>query len=356
MNEDKTRISKEILFRLGINATRDQMMIKCLSPEHDDHHASMSVSLRKGVCHCFACGYSASLASLYYERTGNSIYRDLGIEQNPEDLIIRASRSIPRSRLPDQVLDVDFSIDGTFTSMSEDAQKWIKARGFDVQFCVDQGWRYASHLETFRVSDPSDEDGKGYYSGMVIIPIYEHSHLVSFEARDIHGKEAWEKRHHAEGAEYKKVLYPRFSSVNTLFGWETLNKNQTLYVVEGLMDMFSLRTSATFKNCSCLFHCIPTERQLGILDRFHDIVYVTDNDAPGLRGCLKMMESLKGKVSYLQVPDRDGRVKDINDILQGKDPYIKTVDGLLRAGWLDRISDDADVLKQKISILVSQLH
>jgi hypothetical protein len=43
-------------------------------------------------------------------------------------------------------------------------------------------------------------------------------------------------------------------------------------------------------------------------------------------------------------PERTG-IKDINDILQGKDKVLKSVDDLIDRGWLNKISDDKNILK-----------
>lgn len=37
--------------RLGLSVSRH----KCLCPFHDDHHASLSFSVRKNTCRCFVC-------------------------------------------------------------------------------------------------------------------------------------------------------------------------------------------------------------------------------------------------------------------------------------------------------------
>ena len=122
-----------------------------------------------------------------------------------------------------------------------------------------------------------------------------------------------------------------------------------LFITEGLMDMFSLRTEPEFKNSSCLFHCTPTERQIYLLNKFPKVIYVVDNDLPGLKACLYLMEKLIGKVSYLVPPARP-RIKDINDILQGKDPNLKSVKDILSMGWMNKISDDVDSLKGLIEL------
>ena len=108
--------------------------------------------------------------------------------------------------------------------------------------------------------------------------------------------------------------------------------------------MFSLRTSEVFKNSSCLFHCNPTERQIYLLKKFPKIVYIVDNDIPGWRACLKLLEAIPGKVEFLRPPERPG-IKDINDILQGKDSVLHTVQDLVDLGWLKKVSDDKSILE-----------
>ena len=115
------------------------------------------------------------------------------------------------------------------------------------------------------------------------------------------------------------------------------------------MDMFSLRTESEFKNSSCLFHCTPTERQIYLLNKFPQIIYVVDNDSPGLKACLFLMEKLRDKVSFLVPPCRPG-IKDINDILQGKDGSIKTVKDMINMGWMQRVSNSTDELKSLIDL------
>ena len=104
------------------------------------------------------------------------------------------------------------------------------------------------------------------------------------------------------------------------------------------------RTSEVFKNSSCLFHCNPTERQIYLLKKFQKIIYIVDNDIPGWKACLKLLKSIPGKVEFLRPPERPG-IKDINDILQGKDSVLHTVQDLVDLGWLKKVSDDKSILE-----------
>ena len=353
-NEDKTNISIEILSRLGAiktKPTKAQIMIKCLNDEQNDHHASMSVSLTKGVCNCFACGYAKSLTSVYFEKTGHSIYSDMGINR-PTRILGFTGRHKPDYITYEQLPETDFTFNGKLYSVrdSENSLKWAASRGFSPSFCEINDIKFSSSAMTYQTTDPKNKEEMSFFYNCVIIPVFEKNKLISFEARDTLGKEAWKARLIKKGIKdfdeksYRKVLYPKHSSINTLFQYEKLDTNKPLFVTEGLMDMFSLRTSSEFKNSSCMFHCNPTERQIYLLKKFKEIVYVVDNDIPGWKACLKLMDAIPGRVYFLRPPERPN-IKDINDILQGKDSILKSVDDLVERGWLKKISSDKNVLK-----------
>lgn len=355
--EDKTQISTEILTRLGAlqkETTKNQLMLKCLNPEHADKHASMSVNLEKGLCNCWACGYSGTLTSKYYEITGHSIYKDLGLKRSAFNF-----SSVTKTETPAETFErlpsTDFSFEGNLTSItkSDAALAWAKKRGFSSSFCDLNNIKFCKHFRTYQTSDPENKEEMSFFKECVVIPIYEKQKLISFEARDVLGKEAWVDYLKSRGYQqideksYRKVLYPKHSSVNTLYQLDFLDMDEPLYIVEGLMDLFSLRTCSEFKNSTCIFHCNPTERQIYYLKKFKKIIYIVDNDVPGLTACKKLMERMPGKVWYLRPPERKN-VKDINDILQGKDEHIKSVEDLIKMGWLKKVSDDIAALETAI--------
>jgi len=352
-SEDKTEISKEILNRLGVKipSNKNKFNIRCLNPEHDDHSPSMNINLESGWCKCYACGYNHALTTVYYKRFGTSIYKDLNIGVK-RTYVSKAPVSIDFSKTP----EIDFTFEGNLTSIKNNPNgiKWAQSRGFTLDFCEKNNIRYGDFFITKQKSDPLNKKEWNYFNKCVVIPIFENSKLISFEARDTQGKEAWIKWHQEHGVEYdekkyKKVLYPSHSSINTIYDFNKLDTSKPLYITEGLMDMFSLRTEPEFKNSSCLFHCTPTERQIYLLNKFPQIIYVVDNDSPGLKACLFLMEKLKDKVSFLVPPCRPG-IKDINDILQGKDASIKTVKDMIDMGWMQRVSNSTDELKGLIDL------
>ena len=345
MNE----LAVEICKRLGIDTkgkTSGGFLTKCWA--HKENDASLSISLDKGVYHCFGCGISGTLASHYYEVKKRSIYNELGIDAP-------VSVSLEREVSLDEIPIVDLAFNGN-TTRSIDSVKsgeaWLKKRGFTCEHLKNFRAEYCFEGKTFKYSEPSDKDAFIYVYDRIIFPIYEKGCILSYELRDTKGEHYYRRKLLAKGLNpkkypYKKVLYPRYSSTNTVYDIDRLDKSKTLYLVEGLMDVISLRTHPLFKNCSCLFRNTPSERQVYLLKDF-DIVYIVNNDVPGLTGCKKLMERIPGS-GFLCLPKS---VKDVNDILQGKDSRIPSLDNLVNKwGWLKKIRRDLSALNAQIENL-----
>ena len=143
---------------------------------------------------------------------------------------------------------------------------------------------------------------------------------------------------------YKKVLYPKLSSVNTLYDLDVLDRSKTLYAVEGLMDLIALRTCGEFKNSTAYFGNQLTQRQLFLFDRFSRIVVIPDRDKAGMMTLKKLQShpSLKNKVGVLFLPSK---YKDPNKVIQEGD----TIQSLLDKNWLTKIHDLTDVSIDSIS-------
>jgi DNA primase len=331
-----SEISVEICNRLGIDIKGKKsgnILIKCLNAYHDDKHPSMSLSIDKGVCHCFSCGYSANLKNLYYEKFGRSIFKDLGIQRS----IPLKKQEIYQTNFDDKPL-TDFTLTGLrYRPDITDASKaWITKRGFDVQTLEMLKIQYLKYGKIVRTSDPLNKESWMTFHDMMMIPVYEKGKLISFEARDIYDKKHWEEKLKKAGKNpddytYKKVLYPKFSSVNTLFQLDELDKNSKLYVVEGLMDVISLKTNNKFINSTSTFGASITERQFYLLSQFKEICIIPNNDAPGLAVIKKFQE--RGDVKNVTVLTLPQTVKDVNDVLQGKDNRFSCIEDMLNMNW-----------------------
>lgn len=346
-----SNVGKEILTRLGysINSGKTKFMLSCL--EHEDKHPSFSVDIEKNMCHCFSCGFGSSLTSLYYNKFGKSIYREMGLNNSQDYLSIPKENKIDFS----QELQTDFVLEGRKLplTITEASKIWIKQRGFTDDLLKSYGAFYIQSGITKKQSDLSDKSNWVYIINRMVFPVYENGKSISYELRDVMGKTHYEKQLQKKGLlidnhPYKKILYPKNSSINTLYDNSKLNQNETLYIVEGLMDLISLRTHPTFKNSTCLFHCIPTERQFFLLNKFKKIVMICDNDLPGLMGCKKLMER-NNNTSFLTLPEN---IKDVNEILQKRDKRYSSIDELItKYNWLSYIKSSMRDLNSKIKKL-----
>jgi DNA primase len=357
MEVDQIVISQEILRRLGIpfKPEKSKQMVSCW--EHGPERTpSLSIDLEKGVFHCFGCGASGTLKNKYYQTFGRSILRDLGLSKNQIDLLQQTyfEQSSDFSKIPHA--DICIEGKGYPISITEAGKKWLKFRGFSENDFKNVRANYYQFGICKKNSDKSNKKEWTYVINRVVIPIYEKGMILSYELRDIMGTTFYEKQLKKRGLllsdhPYKKLLYPKNSSQNTLFELDKLKKDEPLYIVEGLMDLISLRTHNSFKNSTCLFHCIPSERQYYLLNDFKKIVYIINNDLPGAMGCKKLMERNKN-TSFLCVPST---VNDVNDILQRKDKRFSSVNDLIeKYDWLSNIKSSMRDIDSKIKLFSEQ--
>lgn len=323
----------QILNALGIELngkSSGNILVSCPEPDHDDKKPSCSISIDKGIYHCFSCGASGHITQLYYNVFGVSPYKGLNLNISPE--YIRPVRRQNKTEFNfDDVPKTHFKavMIGGNISNYRSGLDWIKQRGLTEDVCSKARIKFA---ESITVTDLEDNNRKPMVlQDSIYIPIFENNTLISFEARSVK----------KDSENFKKVLYPYCSSVNTLYNLKNLDTKSTLYLTEGLLDCLSLWTNPLTRNATAIFRNIPTERQIYLLSKFNDIVYVVDNDLRGALGCKKLMERLPNKVKYLRPPKS---VKDINDILQGKDDRLKSIQDLIDRNWLSRTSSDINKL------------
>jgi len=329
-------IALEICRRLNIptkGKVTGNVVVKCFNPHHIDNNPSCSLSLDKGIYHCFSCGNSGSLRSLYYEKFRVDIYKDLGVQRNLSLFQVTQEETADFSVPP----DIDFAFTGKSYPMdsTELSKRWMKSRGFDIKLLNKLSIKYLKNGKVVKASEPDNRSEWHIYTEMAIIPIYEQNKLLCFEARQLRTEEEWkkhleDKKIPLEGKSYKKVLYPKNSSTKTLYRLEHLDRDKPLYLVEGLMDNISLKTHPLFENSTTTFGRGIKERQFYLLGRFKKIVYIPNNDGPGISAIDQFKKKNMKNVHILLLPKT---VKDVNDILQKKDPRYSTLEDLVIKDW-----------------------
>lgn len=326
---------KRVLSSLGISykdRANSKGWLPILCPRHNDtEFGSCSINIGNeynGVISCFAGCDSFHLTSVIMDRMHCNYYQALDIlgaketektvNQNLSNRITlpeRPKKNDPTTayvnKINEEYLEDFDPLDYTYT----------KLRGFTKEFCGCFGIR--------KITDK-------WYKHRIYVPIKDSKQgIQTFEARKLMEEEALQawlqgKNHplhvlRQKFREYKKhtrlkyekdedgiftlyqhgkpipdddtliylikpkVLYPSGSRIyKTIFNVDNLNRNEDLYLVEGLGSIAKIWEYVT-KNVSCAFGVHIVEEQIRILKEFKKkIIIIPDADESGI----KMVEYL----------------------------------------------------------------
>ena len=326
---DRAELTRQAISYLGlktknkITSYTEEAKIHC--PFHKDNHPSMFINIKNGVYKCFSCGRHGSIESLCKEMTGNNLYYALGIKRENTDnssfSVLARNMSKPQSidydsaRLKKKSVYINFNEKDFVAATSNNLSlRYLLRRGLTPEIADSAGLMYCKET---RINTT-------LFRNRLCIPIYEDGNLCSIEGRRILSDDPG-----------PKVLYPKNTSVNLLYDIDNLDRNQTLFVCEGLMDLLLLRTCNTFSNSSSIFGASLTDRQLNQLSEFKDIVYIPDNDEAGEGVVTKLFESGLQGLSVLRLPKEINgtELKDVGDLPKA---HIN-VNDLVNRRWLSHI-------------------
>ena len=316
---DRYEITKAAISYLKIKTTRAidsgarNIMASC--PFHKDKTPSLSINPQEGVFRCFSCKRGGSIEKLFKEYTGESLYKTLNIAYD-EFSSFRFRREEDEFDYENMTKNVSVAMSGDIVSYraSPEALSYLRRRGISCEVADKMKFRYArlAYINGTR------------YENRLLIPVYEKGNLVSIEGRDV------------TGLVKPKCIYPSRSTVNTLYDLDNLNVEEPLYIQEGLMDLALLRAYPEFKNSTSVFGAALTHRQIYLLKKFRNRVYIPDNDAAGDATLETLKRELPG-TNVLRVPKSynsvDG-IKDTGDIITKAHSSIQD---LLSRKWLARI-------------------
>jgi DNA primase len=312
---DRFELTTKALDYMGIkvNASISTKSVFVRCPFHIDKTPSLSVSLDKGICRCFSCKRGGSIETFFREYIGESLYKVLDIpydEFSNSPLTPKKKYIEPNYDNLDK--DVVIKIEGTISTY-KDAALYLRKRAIPFSIAEELGFQF---LERGRVN-------KSLWQNRLLIPVFEKGQLISIEGRTVCGEEP-------------KCKYPKGSSVNTLYQIDKLDTQKPLYLVEGLMDVITLRKYPEFKNSTSMFGAALTPRQLHLLKRFKEVIVIPNNDKAGRNNLLQYQEANLSNVKVLPLPKTLNGViiKDVNDV-DAKSG--KTLQFLLDRKWLNRI-------------------
>lgn len=329
---ESLELNKIIIQRLGLIG--NGKMYHC--PFHKDNHASMSIDVEKGLYHCFSCQDCGTLRSLYYKITGKGICKELGIKMEEE--YREQSYTFPKTEFSTflqkekreeyevEPLSAHIGFDGDIFSIenSDLGKSYIEKRKIPLRVAMKMNFKFSKYSHSYDTEDENNKSKFMYFNNRVLVPVYEDGKLISCEGRNIFSKEEWNNYYRNKGQhppQYKKCIYPKGSSTNTLFQLNSLDTSKNLYIVEGIMDLAVLRSDPFFneKNSTSTFGCALTKRQLHLLLRFDQLTLIIDNDLAGWRGLQNLRNFMEENSLYknwyfLVPPFQEEGVKDIGDI------------------------------------------
>lgn len=300
LDDNRREMTLYAISRLGLKSkttitpNTHQVMVSC--PFHKDKSPSMGIDVLRGVAHCFSCSWSGSIEKLYKELTNGNLRKELGYLDDP---FTSFSSSLNFQYITDDTKLKDIYINADLSLMRDayadpTCAAYLRKRGIPEPVAKSMGFKYADDILI----------NNNRFRNRLLIPVYEDGRLISIEGRRILDNDE------------TKVLYPRNSSVNTLFDIDNLDTTDTLYAVEGLMDLAVLRTSSVFKNSTSIFGANITRRQIELFKKFPKIVYIPDSDAAGEKTVEKLKAARLGKTYILRVPKKINNVdvKDVGDL------------------------------------------
>jgi len=303
---------KSILNSLNINFVEkgDELQARCMSGKHEDKNPSWSINKNTGLFHCFSCGYSGNIVSLIKDLTGQTIQQYLKLD-DPFSFMFRASlynQTPTKQEHKTGITKTILNIQGQLLDPLENKQvmKYLESRYIDKNFIKDFNINYC---------DKTIINGTTF-KNRILIPIVESDIVVSYEGRTF-------------VLDKPKVLYPKDSSVNTLFNIDNIDKKKDLILVEGIMDIPKIYTHIT-KNVTCIFGASITNRQLKLLNEYENLIIIPDNDKAGKILLEKLDENLTerefqvAKLTNSKDPG-DATLEEIQNALLHKKTMIETL-------------------------------
>ena len=239
MNVEELLQSKDIVYR----PSGGDLVIRCLSPDHEDKNPSLRIDKISGIFNCLSCGFKGNIFTHFGEKVGGI---QLKKEMFKEKLRAKLSESIGLSYPKDMI-----PYEGDWRGISAETYLQFKA---------------------FTCHQPE-------YVGRIMFPIYDITGRVC----------AFQGRHTAGGTpKYlnspAKAKLPLFPDVKPYRG--------SVILVEGLFDMLNLHDKGITNAVCCFGVNQVTEDKLAVL-KLKGItkVYIFfDGDTAGQNGAEKLKE------------------------------------------------------------------
>jgi len=185
------------------------------------------------------------------------------------------------------------------STLKKGHKKYLRSRGFDPEYLVDK------YNITGTVKEPYD------FKYRVIVPIYHNNKLISYQGRDVTGKNSlrW------------NVLSPEESVMHykyTFYGLQFTSKSQ-IAVVEGIADQWKMGDGFV-----CSFGTALTTKQIKLLLNYDKVFFLFDSEdytQEKAKRYAKLLQSIKN----IEVENIDLELgkKDPGDLDRDEVKYIR---------------------------------
>lgn len=317
---------------------------KGLCPFHNEKTPSFIVSETKGFYHCFGCGAHGTPISFLMEHDNldfvtaiKFLAQKVGMEVPLND-----NANLKKENEQTALLEEITKIYESQLNQSLEAKHYLTKRGineksikkFRIGYSPDS-WNFLSSpklLKLFSEKKLEDaglivknEKGNIYdrFRGRIIFPIKSSSNkIIAFGGRNI-DKEL-----------PKYINSPEtitFSKSDCLYGlsetYEARNKNATMFLCEGYLDVISLAQSGIMPSVATLGTALTESHIKHIIQRTPKVVFCFDGDEAGKKASLRTIDIVLGfaggltEFSFLFLP----KGQDPDSIVQakGKDHFLE---------------------------------
>jgi DNA primase len=307
-----SEITEKLIQQMDIRIARDngdRYSVYC--PFHNDSNPSASIYKENDffVCHA-GCG-SMHIKKLFYELTGRSANKELGI--NSGSYLFKQKERIEKSNKfkSFNIEDINVNVNGVFSSINDNliAQNYCRKRFITDEFINHFNLQYSRFT---RINYTIFED-------RLVYPIYHNGKLVSIEGRALDPEN-----------NPPKTLYPKKASVNTLFNIDNLDRKKPLIIVEGVMDIPKIWLFIN-KNVTTTFGINISNNQLSLIKEFDEIILFPDGDKGGERFVNILDSKLEREfwVAHLKNADPGDSHITPNDCYEAIENKIKSTEFIL---------------------------
>lgn len=275
---------KELLDKHGIHYIESGNSIKCLclNPMHNDSHiGSFSIDKEKKLAYCFSCGFSANIYTL-----NRVLGEKISIDSFREYKFTKSLRPVPEKEkeIEYPIPKVIGKLFSPFDNLK--VMKFLNSIGiYSESFIKDYGIKYTNYSEMIADNLYGKEDVE--YTKMkdrICIPIYHNGKKINIECRTMID-------------EVPKVKYIKGCSMQTLFNFEHIDKSKPVVLTESVKNLCKIWN--VYPNVVAMFHAIPSDIQLKMLNECDNLIFFADNDAGSL-GEVKEGKLKKGTVQVLK--------------------------------------------------------